>query len=104
MSPRSVRTWSESRRRVTRSGKVLGCPRRTRGEFPPSVPDRKHRRGCPRLGGAGDRTPSLMAKAPSTVRATPDELEAVALAAGPQKSVAKNSPHRCIPVMYRPAQ
>lgn len=42
------------------------------------------------LGGAGDRT-SLIVKSPSASRGTPVilELEAVALAAGPQKRVAK---------------
>ena len=56
------------------------------------------------LGGAGVRTSSLMAKAPSTVRVTPAglELEAVALAAGPQKSVAKMLAAPLVPMPLPP--
>ena len=56
------------------------------------------------LGGAGDRT-SLIVKSPSASRGTPVrlELEAVALAAGPQKRVAKTLCPPLVPMPLPPA-
>ena len=57
------------------------------------------------LGGCGDRT-SLIVKLPSASRGTPVvlQLEALALAAGPQKRVAKTLCPPLVPIpLHRPA-